>query len=270
MVDPFSPHTTENYDVKTAQDQVEEFTRPLVDNPTLKGVYLEGIELDAGSINVIEHKLNRQVRGWWPVRVYDADYLIPDNMIAVCIVANYYNELNTHLWWDFDWEFHPVVGPSFEHTLDTPVITINDPGEYIACSGISWERQTTAGGTTILTDRFVLSRDGGAWETMNTAYLRFGAKLEPGTHGLVAGFSLAPADVPAQFKLQSTRRTASATRYLTMPYGGDLTIQSVGNIKGTEDSFVPFIREEIDDNDDPIKYLQLLTDVGCTVDLWVW
>lgn len=278
MVDPFNPHTSENYDTKAAQDQIEEFTRPLVDNPTLKGVYLDNIQLEAGVVNTIEHKLNRNIRGWYIVRVYDAGTLTPaaptivtDNMISLYGINAALNPMPaTQAWRAFYWDGQRVVGSSFSHTPGANTITINDPGLYHVNSTLSWYRSAPSGNVGTFMGQLYLQRSGGAWTVMNQTYGNSYGANSSGSQTGVTGFNLTPAQVPALFQVRYTA-TVNLKNHDCFPAGCALVMQTVGKVaSGSGGSFVPIIREEIDDNDDPIKYLQLETDIDCVVDLWVF
>jgi len=279
MVNPFNPHTSENYDVKAAQDQVEEFTRPLVDNPTLKGVYLDSIQLEAGAtVNVIEHKLNRKIRGWYIVRAYDVGLLTPaapsivtDNMLVLYSINYLLNPMPaTYAWRAFYWDGQRIVGSSFSHTPGATTITINDPGYYHAASTLGWYRAAPAGGAGGFGGQLSLQRNGGAWGVLNETYgLTYGAG-DYGSQIGITGFYLAPGDVPALFRVNYTSRV-NLKNHECYPAGCNLVLHTVGKVSSSGGgSFVPIIREETEDNDDPTKYLQLLTDVDCVVDLWIF
>lgn len=164
MVNPFNPHTSENYDVKAAQDQVEEFTRPLVDNPTLKGIRLDSIQLEADVTNVVEHKLNRDVQGWYTTRIYDVAAVpggssVGDNMISLNTEKGS-NVIDSGAWTDFTWDEQRVVGSSFSHALDTAPVTLKDAGEYRADATMSW-RRISGNAKGFVVDQLQLQRGGG-------------------------------------------------------------------------------------------------------------
>jgi len=71
MVPPLEVQTTEDPDLERAQSSIKKFVQPIEDCILLDGRHIEAVELLAND-NKIEHKLNRQPRGWILCDVYDA------------------------------------------------------------------------------------------------------------------------------------------------------------------------------------------------------
>lgn len=66
---PYERHPAEEArgDFEGLQDNIEEFTDKLVDQPHLDGLLIEDIAITTGQ-NDITHKLGRTMRGWWIAR----------------------------------------------------------------------------------------------------------------------------------------------------------------------------------------------------------
>ena len=60
-----SKNPVEDKDLALIQQNSKKFARPLEENPTLSGRFIEDVELVHGATTAVEHKLNRQPRGWW-------------------------------------------------------------------------------------------------------------------------------------------------------------------------------------------------------------
>ena len=61
---PYRRHQTNDFDSEQIQDNVAEAVEQLLERPSLAINLLEGLTLTSGSENLIEHGLDRAVRGW--------------------------------------------------------------------------------------------------------------------------------------------------------------------------------------------------------------
>jgi hypothetical protein len=57
-------HHTSEKDLEALQGNLKKFVKPLEDNPTLSGRYIEDVVLVDAAVTEIEHKLDRVPRGW--------------------------------------------------------------------------------------------------------------------------------------------------------------------------------------------------------------
>ena len=60
-----SKNPVEDKDLALIQQNVQKFVRPLEENPLLSGRFIEGVVLVHGATTAVQHKLNRQPRGWF-------------------------------------------------------------------------------------------------------------------------------------------------------------------------------------------------------------
>lgn len=60
-------HSTDKQ-LHQVQDLIEEFLQPLLNNPTLNGTLVINQSLIAGQDNLVEHKLNRKITGFYITR----------------------------------------------------------------------------------------------------------------------------------------------------------------------------------------------------------
>ena len=254
----YQRHTSPDVDLETVQTRIEDAENQLVKNcPPVDGSWLQEIELLKGVPNKISHKLERPHRGWFITRTYDS---ARNNMIAL-EASDALNLLRTP--WartDFNWDIQPVTGSSFDFTLAGAVITINDPGDYVANASITWDQT----GIFVISPVFQyleLQKNGGAYGIVNTSYGwvmdRFNQLT---TVNLSAGFTLTAADVPALFK-STAAPVFNLLDWDSAAYN-TMTIQSVGNEVN--------IREVIDPTNSALQHLQLVANTDCKVDLWVF
>lgn len=68
---PKALERTAKPDALKVQDNVERVLNPLLANPLLDGRLIEGVELQNGVTNEIEHGLQRVLKGWVVTRKYN-------------------------------------------------------------------------------------------------------------------------------------------------------------------------------------------------------
>ena len=60
----FTKIYTSDEDLNSVQESVETTLDPFIKNDLLDGTFLNGVSLESGKDNIINHKLNRQIKGW--------------------------------------------------------------------------------------------------------------------------------------------------------------------------------------------------------------
>ncbi len=66
-------------DIASMQDSLERVLKPVSANPLLDGRLIEDIEIDGVSDTVVDHKLGRELRGWFLTRKSRAGAAVGDD-----------------------------------------------------------------------------------------------------------------------------------------------------------------------------------------------